>query len=246
MNAVATLPIDPSSELPALLMAASRRLAEAKTAGEVLEAREMARLAQDAASAALRIAKIRQAKDEVISAVNHAQADAMEIEYKAQRRFAEEYDEAQKQGFVAGQGNVQNADVSHLADLGVTRQDVHRFREAAAAETAEPGITRRVLDDQLASEQSPNRAGLLRAFKEITRGGTHVVSKRDRPDHQDKDAKSGEAIVKACVDIANRLDILGLERIAEAISEHDHGGRDLTSIRNAHTALGKLLEVCDG
>src|SRR5690606_37396050 len=86
--------------LPALLERASNALASARTSGEVLEARDLAAVAYDAAKSAGRIARAKKAHDDVIGAVYRAQADAALIEARAKIRLADEYDAAQERGEV--------------------------------------------------------------------------------------------------------------------------------------------------
>lgn len=90
--------------LPALIDRASAALNSARTSAEVLEARDMARIAYDAAQSVNRIARAKDAHDEVIGAVYRAQADAALIEARAKMRLADEYDAAQDRGEVAGHG----------------------------------------------------------------------------------------------------------------------------------------------
>lgn len=141
--------------LPALVQRAASQLANATTAAEVLDAKAAAGLAYDAAKAAARFAKAKGAYDDVIGAVYRAQADALEIEAMAKRRFADEYDAAQERGEVATVGdNPHNTsggrkrvvgDGYHpqatLADLGVGRDDVYQARKTRDVEESSPGIT---------------------------------------------------------------------------------------------------------
>jgi hypothetical protein len=67
--------------LPTLIdRAAAAALLAARTSSEVLEARDLARVAYDAAKSAGRMARAKAAHDEVIAAVYRAQADALLIE----------------------------------------------------------------------------------------------------------------------------------------------------------------------
>ena len=87
--------------LTALIDRASAALAGARSAAEILEARDMASVAYDAAKKAARLGNAKRAHDELISAAYRAQADALEIEAQAKRRLADEYDAAQERGEVA-------------------------------------------------------------------------------------------------------------------------------------------------
>lgn len=70
------LTVSSHDTLPVLIDRASSALNGARTSAEVLEARDLARVAYDAARSASRIAKAKEAHDEVIGAVYRAQADA--------------------------------------------------------------------------------------------------------------------------------------------------------------------------
>ncbi len=100
--------LDESASLPALVRRAASQLASATTAAEVLDARVSASAAYDVAKTAGRLAKAKQAHDDVIAAVYRAQADALEIEAMAKRRLADEYDAAQERGEVARNGGGRN------------------------------------------------------------------------------------------------------------------------------------------
>ena len=144
-------------------------LTAATTAAEVLDARDMASFAYDAAKAAARFAKAKGAHDELIAAAHRAQADAVEIEAQAKRRLADEYDAAQARGEVATQsrhgGSVPagNTAPATVADLGLTRKQVHEARQLRDAEAAAPGVVRRALDARLADGQEPTKAAVREA-----------------------------------------------------------------------------------
>src|SRR6516165_9045389 len=81
--------------LPLLIDRATTALANAKSAAEVLEARDMASFAYDMAK---RLGKAKKAHDELIAATHRAQAEALVIEAQAKRRLADEYHVAQERG----------------------------------------------------------------------------------------------------------------------------------------------------
>ena len=147
--------------LPGLIDRAATMLASAKTAAEVLEAREAAGLAYDVAKRAARLKNAKAAHDDLVAAAHRAQADALEIEAAAKRRLADEYDAAQERGDVAGHGGGRNFKVGDpnvemqsdgpnrvggdnaivtMADLGLRRDQVHDARLIRDAEAADPGI----------------------------------------------------------------------------------------------------------
>lgn len=154
-----------SQDLPSLIDRATSMLLGAKTAAEVLEAREVAGLAYDVAKRAARLQRAKSAHDDLVAAAHRAQAHALEIEARAKRRLADEYDAAQARGEVARLGdNLPSVDVPNskptAADLGLRRDEIHEARQFRDAEAADPGIVRRVLDDRLERGEEPTRAAL--------------------------------------------------------------------------------------
>ena len=173
--------------LPGLIDRAATMLASAKTAAEVLEAREAAGLAYDVAKRAARLKNAKAAHDDLVAAAHRAQADALEIEAAAKRRLADEYDAAQERGDVAGHGGGRNFKVGDpnvetqsdgpnpvggdiaivtLADLGLRRDQVHDARLIRDAEAADPGLVRRTLDERLERGEEPTRSAVRRAAED--------------------------------------------------------------------------------
>jgi hypothetical protein len=152
--------------LPRLIDRAALALTSARTSAEVLEARDMARVAYDAAKSAGRMAKAKAAHDEVIAAVYRAQADAAVIEARAKVRLADEYDDAQRRGEVATVGNpsiVGDAnDRATAADLGLRRDEIHDARKLRDAEAAEPGKIEAAAEALIARGEEPTKAALRR------------------------------------------------------------------------------------
>lgn len=143
------------SGLPEMVRKAAEKLASATTAAEVLDAKASAGLAYDAAKAAARFAKAKGAYDDVIGAVYRAQADALEIEAMAKRRIAEEYEKGREEGVFAAPTEWRDRkDVSNsnglakdklvIADLGISRKEMHDFRRIKEVEQAEPGFIGKV------------------------------------------------------------------------------------------------------
>lgn len=170
-SSVLEAPVKTTDSLPALIDRAAKALADAKDSAEVLEARDMARVAYDAAKSAGRLAKAKQAHDTVLSQVYRAQADALMIEARAKMRLAEEYDAAQERGEVAGKGGnrgnqhvakVPEGNVATTADIGISRKEIHEARQVRNAEKAEPGIAQRAVDAMVARGEEPTKAKLNR------------------------------------------------------------------------------------
>lgn len=156
-----------SATLPTLIDRAAASLTSAKNSAEVLEARDMARVAYDAAKSAGRMAKAKRAHEDVIAAVYRAQADALLIEARAKMRLADEYDAAQERGEVAGLGSNQHRKegVADANTLGLRRDEIHEARALRDAESSDPGKTERVLSEIVARGEEPTKAKLRREVK---------------------------------------------------------------------------------
>ena len=165
MTALAPISAD-AQDLPSLIDRAASMLSGAKTAAEVLEARDMAGLAYDVAKRAARLQRAKSAHDDLVAAAHRAQAHALEIEACAKRRLADEYDAAQARGEVFGAHNgarnrVESSNaIAATADLGLRRDQIHEARQLRDAEAADPGIVRRTLDDRVERGEEPTRAAL--------------------------------------------------------------------------------------
>lgn len=156
-----------SGGLLALVTKAAQALAGATTAAEVLEAREAASLAYDAAKRAGRLAQAKGAHDTLVAAAHRAQADALLIESQAKRRLADEYDAAQDRGEVAGEGRPKTVpdgnSLPTAADIGFTRRAIMEARQIRDAEMREPGIVERTVNAALERGDEPTRAEVKRA-----------------------------------------------------------------------------------
>jgi len=167
------------SSLSALIDRAVSALNGARTSAEVLEARELAELAYDAAKRAARMGKAKRAHDSLIAAAHRAQADALEIEAQAKRRLADEYDAAQERGEVRGPGqhggNISDEYISpRVSDLGLTHVQIQQAREIRDAEVEDPGIVRRTLDEALDAGEEPTRTKVKRAVKAKSKRKRHA------------------------------------------------------------------------
>lgn len=175
MTALAHIPA-PVSDLPGLIERAAQMLSGAKTAAEVLEAREAAGLAYDVAKRAARLKCAKAAHDDLVAAAHRAQADALEIEAAAKRRLADEYDAAQARGEVHRHGGqmpreVADPNIPSVSDLGLRRDQIHEARQLRDAEAADPGIVRRTLDDRVSRGEEPNRTALRKMVTDAAMRG---------------------------------------------------------------------------
>jgi len=155
----------PTDTLPALIDKATAALEGARNSAEVLEARDMARVAYDAAKSAGRISKAKTAHDSIISDVHRAQAHALAIRARAEMRLAEEYDAAaEKKPVGRPKSDTEISNFISYDDVGGKNaiQEARRFRDA---ETADPGLINRALDGMIERGEEPTRAALRREIE---------------------------------------------------------------------------------
>jgi hypothetical protein len=245
--------------LPRLIEQAAAALAKATTAAEILEAREAAALVYDAAKAMARLAKAKQAHDEVIAACLKMQADALLIEARAQCRLADEYDAAQARGEVAkhSSGNPQivpkrNDLPPTAADLGFTRKVIMTARKIRDAEKARPGI----VEKTLAAADEPTRARLMRAVEGALTPPKPVTPRPKKPAHAEPTVTPYD-LLSGYTEAITRPELNA--RIAELEQERDHykqmaehcdaglrqAGAHLSRARDAFEKLDPILEAKD-
>lgn len=159
--------VDNLERLVLLVEDAAKILNNAHSAAEILDARDKASLAYDAAKRAARLAQARDAHNTLIAAAHRTQARALEIEAGAKRRLADEYDAAQERGEVRKQADNQAYSKTEKAgpsDLGLSAKEIHEARKIRDAEEADPGIIRRTLDEAVERGEEPTKAKIRRAI----------------------------------------------------------------------------------
>lgn len=157
--------IAPKETLPQLIDRAAAALNSARTSAEVLEARNSARVAYDAAKSAARIMKAKAAHDSLVADVHKAQANALAIRARAEMRLAEEYDAAQDRGEMKRPNNEKTASATEAVsapDIGLSHKNIHEARRLRDAERAEPGIVQRAISGIVERGEEPTRAALHR------------------------------------------------------------------------------------
>jgi len=182
--------------LPSLIDRGTAILNGAKSAAEILEARDIGSVSYDAAKIALRLQKSKGAHDTIISATHRMQANALELEAGAKRRLADEYDAAQERGEIRRRGgNYGNQHSAKLpdqklataADVGVSHSEVEEARTIRDAEEADPGIVRRTLDDALDAGEEPTRAKVKRAVQAKSKRKRHARPNYTEPTESQHD-----------------------------------------------------------
>lgn len=245
-----------TSHLPSLIDRASKALAGARSSAEVLEARDMARIAYDASKLAARLAKAKGAHDALIAAAHRAQADALEIETAAKRRFVDEYDAAQDRGEVKSNGGARNFTVPNqnsepsAADLGLSRKDIHEARIIRDAEKAEPGIVRRALNEKLTAKEEPTKAALRKMVLEAAMRGLKGGSRNSRRNPHYEAPSASEKAWSHVYGIARAFAEWGkAENIKLAMAglraRDDSQAANIRAVRNCTTIFNKILEKID-
>jgi hypothetical protein len=148
--------------VPELLSRAAQRLLDARSSGEVLEAKKWA-------EAALALAR-------VTKAANDTHANCLRVIIRAETRMADEIDAGQQRGEVAtaGNPNVRSRDncespPATLDDLGVSRQRVAEWRETRDAGES---VVEQAITTALDEGRAPTKEDIRRAIKSPNVRGT--------------------------------------------------------------------------
>lgn len=250
MNAPAIIPTD---TLPALIDKATAALEGARNSAEVLEARNMARVAYDAAKSAGRIARAKGAHDDMIGVVYRMQADATLIEARAKMRLADEYDAAQERGEVKSNGGDRTVDVPNSADLGLRRDEIHEARKLRDAERDNPGLIAQALENMIQPApteqdphpvpQEPTRAALRRSVLAAVDDANRRPQREKNPIHK-KDAATDRVFKFSglCRSLAEFDDV---EQIAAWSRIPQTAERLPIEVREAMTILSRFMEAQD-
>lgn len=252
--------------LPTLIDRAAAALTGARTSAEVLEARDMARAAYDAAKSAGRMLKAKTAHDEVVAAVYRAQADAAVIEARAKVRLADEYDAAQERGEVAGHGGGRNfkvagdnVETATASDLGLRRDEIYEARKLRDSENAEPGKIEAAAEAIISRGEEPTKAALRREVASTSAANQRPAAEAV-PDPYAEERKGlakytreglEDTLIEARTALADersRRKKAEAERDdfkakwKEATSESDMGRKMGNAQRERDTAKGRLVE----
>lgn len=224
-----------TATLPILIDRASRALLDAKTSADVLEARELARGAYDAAKSASRYAQAKQAHDDVINAIRETQGKAQEIVARAEMRLADEYDAAQKRGEVGQSGSRTdlvpkgNEVPPTAAEVGLSRKEVHQARKLRDAEKASPGRTKSVIEDIVARGEEPTRAKVQREVVEKPAAPAKDAPQPVDPERRKLAKLSEEALIDEVLGL--RADLSDAKAtVAKLTEERNHLKRQVSEL----------------
>lgn len=256
MNALT--PIDAVNACPAILDRVTSILASARNAAEVIEAKELAGAAFDQARRAARLAKAKGAHDDLISTAYRMQADALELEARAKRRLADEYDAAQERGEVGREGRPKTVPDGNgiapvaAADLGLTRKDIHEARQVRDAEVADPGVVRRALNDKLAKGEEPTKTALRQevlaaAQRGLSGAGRAAGSSNRNPHYSGPDPQWDAmlAVSDGCRTIMAKAGALSPQYLLGGFRVEGQRARNLAVITECRDFLTTILEHAD-
>lgn len=252
MSASSAPAIVSMSSLPSLIDRAASALMAARSSAEILDAKEMASFAYDAAKKAARLSKAKDAHDTVVAAAYRMQADALEIESQAKRRIADEYDAAQERGEIASPGKPVNIPDGNnkptVRELGFTAKSIHEARQVRDAEVDSPGIIRRSLDALVGRGQEPSRAALRQAVVDAAERGLRPERRPTRvnPIHQPSasfDAVAG--VAGSCRRILEFVEKHGADRILNGCVDEGMRARTIVTLSSCRDALNDILEQAD-
>lgn len=246
-----------AESLPAMVGRAASALGNARSAAEILDARDMAGIAYDAAKRTARLAKAKKAHDDLIDAAHQAQADALEIEASAKSRLADEYDQAQERGEVVGpkgggDSTVPVRNAATAADIGLTRKDIHEARLFRDAEKVEPGIIRRTLEETLDRGDEPSKAELRRvvtdaAMRGLRGKGRGKSGSRKNPIYEPPSPEfvAAMALTDGCTQLVDSLRDHSPKFILSGFIDEAELKRELPVIRKCRDLLTKFIEVAN-
>lgn len=239
------------SSLPSLVRRAADQLAMATTAAEVLDARDMAGAAYDAAKSAVRFARAKGAHDELIAKVHRAQADALEIEAMAKRRLADEYDAAQERGEIAtraDQNLLPDQKKVSVSELGLTHKDIHEARQIRDAEVADPGIISRTIMERLHAGHEPTKTAVRQAVIEVVSRPNASAPRQSRanPIYEPNPAYDAvNRVIGSCTTISETLEANGVDFVIGGFLDAAMRARSIAKFTHARDALNTILEAID-
>lgn len=240
--------------IPALIDRAAQELVNARSAGEVLEARDKASLAYDLAKKQARMHRAREAHDTLISAAHRAQARALEIESQAKMRLADEYDAAQERGEVQGHGGqgkreVAGSNLPSISELGLRKDQIHEARQFRDAEKAHPGIISQAINGKLDRGEEPTKAYLREVVTEAAldalRGGGKAPSRKNPIYNPSPMFDATAGLNGSCRRINELIEEHGAQHILEGCVDEAMQARSVALIEKCRDNLNRVLELYD-
>jgi hypothetical protein len=249
MNQLSIIPKD----LDAILTSARTMLAEATSAAQILNARERAQIAADIAK---RMAQAKHAHDDVTNRARALQGDAVALIAWADTRLADEYAAAQERGEVQKPGGDRktivpggNNDPPTVADLGLSRKQMHNARIIRDAVKDDPDVIPKTIKKILSTGQQASLRGLVEAIKDAKADAPKSLKGKNPfrdPGYVETPARRDMVLFTAsCRELAK---ILGRHTPEELLATIPAGlTTDITLpvLRAGAEALNRFMEVLD-
>ena len=164
MTAISAIPS--VEAIPAILARASSTLDAAKSSAEILEARDTAAFACDAAKSAARINRAKGAHDDLVpapTASGRGATDRRPRQVSPCRGI--------RRGAGTGRGGVEGSremfrmgTLPTVEDIGLTRKDIFEARQVRDAEARSPGIVNKAIGALVEAGKEPTRTAVRRAI----------------------------------------------------------------------------------
>lgn len=241
MNELTTIS---DESLPELVTRAAKALAQARTSAEVLDARDQANAAFHAAKQAGRMARAKEAHDDLLARVYRAQADALIIEATAKARLADEYDNHPDR---ATRGGDRKSEIKEDTPPPlITPDDVggkdalKEARQIRNAELADPGVVERTASEMAEAGQEPTKAALREAIKEAVKLGHRGAASPKRKNPLYKNNPDNQLVIQfngRCRQIGQAdVDAVIAAEVPDFLNESL-----LKHARAAHSVLTKII-----
>jgi len=228
-----------------LIDSAMQALAGAKTSAEVLDAKHKATAAYNAGKSAMRLAKAVKATETILGQVRCAQGDALRIEVAAKIRLAEEYDEAQKSGKVAGHGGGKsNLGKPKVKDLdGLSYEQVHEARKLRDAEREQPGTIDKSINEQLDKREEPTRAHIRETINAVVFGKKERKPSNRNPYFKPNPIRDALGkVTGGCRDILEVMQKHSVKTLSGAFIDDGDKEEKMGLIKTARDALTSFLQ----
>lgn len=238
---------EPLSALPAICDDIAASLVNARSAAEILTARQRAAVTYDVAKRAARFA----ASEDLHREARRIQARALELQAAGDVRLADEFDAGQERGDIAtgrdgpGAGVLDGNAKATAEELGLSRKQIHEARLVRNAERADPGIVHRALEERLAQELEPNKAALREIVIAAAQRGLRPEPKSSRRNpHYEHDPQFEvmASLTGCCRTILAHAAEHPTAFILGGFLDDGMRERNLTTIRECRDYLTALLE----
>ena len=152
-------------------------LASATTYAEILEVKDQTSLIYDRIKSEIKIAKKKEARDDIIKVARQTQGDIALMILRAESRLAKEYDLAKQRGEVANEGRPivqkqieipENPGITTIqCDLGIDSRRLSEARKFNEFDEAHPGKAEEFVYSIIEEGEEPTKASINQKIKDI-------------------------------------------------------------------------------